>query len=50
MKILIALGLIVGLGFGAFSVAAAAYRSQHCVYLFGHWLSLERTTISVFCQ
>lgn len=45
------------IGVGAVALAwmlwtglAAVYRQQHCILLFGHWVSVERTTIPLFCQ
>jgi hypothetical protein len=35
---------------GAYALVAHVYRQQHCVLVFGHWLSVERTTIPLFCQ
>lgn len=29
---------------------AAAYRQQHCILVFGHWLSVENTTNPAYCQ
>ena len=50
MKTAIGALLMVGLAFGGFCLARDVYRSQHCVLLFGHWLSVERTTVPLFCQ
>lgn len=44
---LIALAVILVVGW---VVGAGIYRQQHCVQIFGHWFSVERTTIPLFCQ
>jgi hypothetical protein len=47
--VLVILALLF-LGGVALYVAVAVYRQQHCIYLLGHWLSLERTTFPLVCQ
>lgn len=42
--------LACSLVWGGFELVAGFYRQQHCVLLFGHWLSVEKTTNPLFCQ
>lgn len=46
----IALAVLVGCLWGVWYIAATAYRSQNCIYLFGHWISIHRYTNKMFCQ
>ena len=50
LKALLAIAAIIVIVGGLWMVVASAYRAQHCIYLMGHWLSVERTTNPLFCQ
>jgi hypothetical protein len=50
LKALLALAAAIVIMAGVWTAVASAYRSQHCIYLLGHWLSVERTTNPLFCQ
>jgi hypothetical protein len=42
--------LIVVACWGAWTVAAGAWRQQHCILLFGHWLTVDHIHNPWFCQ
>ena len=44
---LAAVAVIVFIGW---YVAAGVYRSQHCIYILGHWVEMSRTVNPLFCQ
>jgi hypothetical protein len=44
------LAALAVIAFIGWTVIAGIYRSQNCIYIFGHWLSVHRTTIPLFCQ
>lgn len=50
LKALLAMAAVIVIVAGAWTVVASAYRAQHCIYLLGHWVSIERTTNPLFCQ
>jgi hypothetical protein len=49
-SLLIRAAVVVALAWGGWTLAASLYRQQHCIYVLGHWLSIERTTVPMFCQ
>jgi hypothetical protein len=50
LSLCVVLALVAGLVAGGFQIAAHAYRQQHCILILGHWVSVERTTLPMFCQ
>lgn len=50
VRVAIVLALILGGMWLGWIVMANSYRQQHCIYLLGLWLSVERMTNPMFCQ
>ena len=42
--------VILAVAWGAFEVVAGVYRQQHCILVFGHWLTVTGPAIPLFCQ
>jgi hypothetical protein len=50
LRWLIGMAAAIVIAWGGWAFLAGTYRAQHCVLLFGHWLSVEQTTNRLFCQ